>query len=146
MSGDAKQPKWVLEDAVLFIRAMQPFAWRCGYHLSLSGGVLNTGRSVNDLDILATPLGKGPAEDEFALRRSFTLLDVHLEKHEQLYEDPVWRGRYCGKMIELHITQRPMATRLMHWVKTRLGWKQEEMPPFEQMYADRLGDNGGDVH
>ena len=49
------KPMWTLETALAFIREHQPKVAPLGYYLALGGGVLNTGSSVNDLDIVAVP-------------------------------------------------------------------------------------------
>lgn len=128
--------EWSLNDALQFIRAMQPFAWRCGYHLSLGGSVLNTGRSSNDVDLIASPLGKGTPDAE-ALRRSFYFVGVQLEEHRQMYDDPIWRGTYAGKMVELHIHKDPIHRKLSRGIKSLFGMG-EEMPEYDEKYADRI--------
>ncbi len=52
---DVEKPSWTLDQALNLIRLLQPTAFEAGYHLNLGGGVLNHGKSNNDLDILAMP-------------------------------------------------------------------------------------------
>ena len=47
---------WSLNEALNFIRELQPRALTAGYCLSLGGGVLNHGFSRRNLDIFACPL------------------------------------------------------------------------------------------
>lgn len=46
---------WTLEEGLKFIRMCQPVAAAYGYNLSLGGGVLNSGKSEHDLDIVVAP-------------------------------------------------------------------------------------------
>ncbi len=43
---------WNMEEALLFIRNLQPVVKKYNFHLALAGGVLNNGYSVKDLDII----------------------------------------------------------------------------------------------
>lgn len=52
---NTESPSWTLDQALTLIRQLQPTAFEAGYHLNLGGGVLNHGKSNNDLDILAMP-------------------------------------------------------------------------------------------
>lgn len=47
--------RWTLEDALRYIRALQPVAMEAGWCILLGGGVLNKGWSDSDLDLLAYP-------------------------------------------------------------------------------------------
>lgn len=51
-----KQPMWVLENALIVVRDIQAAARPYGYHVALGGGVLNTGKSHNDLDLYCMPM------------------------------------------------------------------------------------------
>lgn len=44
-----------IDQALLLIRKLQPVVMEAGYYLALAGGVLNNGRSPNDLDLVAVP-------------------------------------------------------------------------------------------
>jgi hypothetical protein len=47
---------WLLDDALLLIRSIRTQCMdETGYYLALAGGVLNTGQSVRDLDLVAVP-------------------------------------------------------------------------------------------
>lgn len=50
---------WTLEEALVYIRALQPAAMRAGWCILLGGGVLNNGSSGRDLDLLAYPREQG---------------------------------------------------------------------------------------
>lgn len=64
---------WNLEQALYLIRALQPKARLCGYHLLLGGGVLNNGSSNHDLDLVAMP-GSHDPQDEDSLLEAFASL------------------------------------------------------------------------
>lgn len=51
-------PKWLLDDALGVIRALQPQTRQFGYHLCLGGGVLNKGESEKDLDLYFLPMNQ----------------------------------------------------------------------------------------
>ena len=57
MSSFSVPTRWVLDEALEIIRALQPESRRFGYHLCLGGGVLNKGESDKDLDLYFLPLG-----------------------------------------------------------------------------------------
>ncbi len=46
---------WTIEDALMWIRRMQPELSSVGYHVALGGGVLNKGFSMKDLDLYLLP-------------------------------------------------------------------------------------------
>lgn len=48
--------KWVLADALVLIRELQPIIFKWHYHVTLGGGVLNRGQSEKDLDLFFYPL------------------------------------------------------------------------------------------
>jgi len=50
---------WTLDEALPIIRSLQPHTRKFGYHLTLGGGVLNTGESKKDLDLFFLPLNHG---------------------------------------------------------------------------------------
>lgn len=56
MSGVAP---WTLDQALQFIRQHQPLVMERGWCLLLGGGVLNTGSSASDLDLLVYPRTRG---------------------------------------------------------------------------------------
>lgn len=47
--------KWTIEEGLALVRKHQQAAFERGYNLSLGGGVLNTGESEHDLDIVCAP-------------------------------------------------------------------------------------------
>ena len=47
---------WTLEEGLVLCRLLQPMLRPIGYHLTLGGGVLNTGKSKKDLDLFLLPL------------------------------------------------------------------------------------------
>lgn len=47
---------WKLKDGLALVRKLQPETRQFGYHLTLGGGVLNTGKSRKDLDLFFLPL------------------------------------------------------------------------------------------
>ena len=49
---------WTLDAALEWVRERQPVMMRNGWYLALAGGVLNRGRSTNDLDLVAMPRRK----------------------------------------------------------------------------------------
>jgi hypothetical protein len=48
--------RWTLEQGLELIRLLQPETRKFNYHLTLGGGVLNTGASDKDLDLFFLPL------------------------------------------------------------------------------------------
>ncbi len=46
---------WTLDESIELVRRLMPGAKECRYDLSLGGGVLRTGMSKNDLDIICGP-------------------------------------------------------------------------------------------
>ena len=50
-------PGWILEDALVLIRDIQPSIRGFQYHVVLGGGVLNKGWSGKDLDLYFLPFG-----------------------------------------------------------------------------------------
>jgi hypothetical protein len=61
-----KRPMWEVVGAIALIQSIQPEIKPLGYHVALAGGVLNTGRSDKDLDLVFVPLtnAKRPALGE----------------------------------------------------------------------------------
>lgn len=51
-----KTPMWTLDQALDLIRDLQPLVRELNYHITLGGGVLNTGESEKDLDLFFIPL------------------------------------------------------------------------------------------
>jgi hypothetical protein len=49
--------QWVLADALLLVRQIQPLLRERKWHVALGGGVLNTGESDKDLDLYFLPFG-----------------------------------------------------------------------------------------
>lgn len=47
---------WNLEQGRALIQQLQPLTREFGYHLTLGGGVLNTGASTKDLDLFFLPM------------------------------------------------------------------------------------------
>lgn len=52
----APEKLWRISDALTLIRSLQVSVKPFGYHITLGGGVLNTGSSRNDLDLYFLPL------------------------------------------------------------------------------------------
>lgn len=48
---------WTLEEGLGFVRQIQDASRLFGYHVTLGGGVLNTGSSEHDLDVYMLPMG-----------------------------------------------------------------------------------------
>lgn len=48
-------PVWVLDDAVAFVREIQPALHALRWHVALGGGVLNKGESGKDADLYVLP-------------------------------------------------------------------------------------------
>lgn len=48
--------RWTLPEALSLIRQLQPLIREKNYHITLGGGVLNTGESDKDLDLFIVPL------------------------------------------------------------------------------------------
>lgn len=46
---------WKLDEAVAFVRHLQPFVFAAGFHAGLLGSVLTKGESSKDLDVLLYP-------------------------------------------------------------------------------------------
>lgn len=55
---------WTLNDALALVRAIQPKSRDFGYHLTLGGGVLNTGKSKKDVDLYFLPLDNGKQKSD----------------------------------------------------------------------------------
>jgi hypothetical protein len=51
---------WSIMTALQLIRNIEPECRKFGYFLGLAGGVLRTGHSENDLDIMVMPLNLNP--------------------------------------------------------------------------------------
>lgn len=47
---------WNLQEALELIRKLQPKLYSIGFHVCLGGGILNYGKSPNDLDLYIIPL------------------------------------------------------------------------------------------
>ena len=98
-----KRAAWYLEEALQIIRMLQPSARSCGYHLALAGGVLNTGSSSNDLDIIVLPLGHGLSkESTFIKYLTFTMHHKVNYSHAYPRTDncDVHRFEYDGRYID----------------------------------------------
>lgn len=54
-------PTWTLQEALALVRDIQPIMREMGYHITLGGGVLNTGGSTHDLDLWFIPLNGYPS-------------------------------------------------------------------------------------
>lgn len=54
---------WKIHDALTLIRSLQSSVKAFGYHITLGGGVLNTGTSLHDLDIFFHPLERGNLQE-----------------------------------------------------------------------------------
>lgn len=63
---------WTLDQALATIRLLQPTAHKYGYHIGLGGGVLNTGFSAKDLDLMILPLN----QEEIMRDISMLLVDI----------------------------------------------------------------------
>jgi hypothetical protein len=59
-----KHKRWELDNALAFVRWLQPLAMQFGFWLALAGGVLNNGYSDNDLDLAAVPRGDAAQDTE----------------------------------------------------------------------------------
>lgn len=54
---------WTIEEGLELIRQMQRALKPLGFHVALAGGVLNTGKSLKDLDLVFLPLTHDEAPD-----------------------------------------------------------------------------------
>lgn len=73
-----RKRQWLLEEALLLIRSLQPLTRKYNYHLALGGGVLNNGFSRKDLDLYFMPLGNSEPNGEELVK----WLDGMWGKHE----------------------------------------------------------------
>jgi hypothetical protein len=60
--------KWTLEEAVAFVRSLQPAVLKCGFSLGLTGSTLTKGSSEHDVDLIVYPLRTNPEPDIHALQ------------------------------------------------------------------------------
>lgn len=75
----AEHVEWVLGDALVLIREIQPEAMELGYYIALAGGVLNKGSSGADLDLVAVPRTPDPDRRAFVtwIKERFTVIYYH---------------------------------------------------------------------
>jgi hypothetical protein len=102
---------WVLEDALEFVRKLDPVVRTAGYSVGLAGSVLTKGESPKDLDLLLFPLSteKVDVEDLVKTLREFGMRLIIDREHvkarwEKLgSEDEKWVEvwRYEGKRVDL---------------------------------------------
>lgn len=50
---------WTFEAALRFVRALEPLLAAAGFHVAMTGSVLNKGHSHNDLDLVLFPHDTG---------------------------------------------------------------------------------------
>lgn len=84
---------WSLEDGLKLVRAIQPGTRQFGYHLTLGGSVLNTGKSDKDLDLYFLPLSNGTPEDPTALVAWLTKMWGESEAIGQDYPEAIDREK-----------------------------------------------------
>ena len=100
---------WTLDEALTLIREHQAFARECDYNLALAGGVLNTGQSTNDLDILAVPRSANRQPNETPLverifggpNRALAMTDVYDGEDDELAGRILYRGQINDKNVDL---------------------------------------------
>lgn len=64
---------WILEDALVFVRKLErQLAATVGYHVAMTGSVLEKGHSHNDLDLVLFPHTTGKV-DMYVLRAALDL-------------------------------------------------------------------------
>ena len=81
----ASIPSWRIEDALEYLRALQPIAAEMGYNLSLGGGVLNKGYSIHDLDIVVAPAKERTMELDKCLEWIESLLECN-----EIVQNRIW--------------------------------------------------------
>jgi len=104
---------WTLEGALVLIRELQPNAMKAGYYLALAGGVLNSGASTNDLDLVAVPRTTNGTP---------LLLIDYLDSILEVSKDPIFKGvtnvlryRYRDSRIDIAlVSNRPHLHKEIH--------------------------------
>lgn len=102
---------WTLEQALGLIRELQPVMRDLHYHITLGGGVLNTGQSEKDLDLFFHPLNGYEKDSHTVLLSLMSMLGPYRAirdspdyGHTALfwYEEAVMFD-YLGKRIDAFI-------------------------------------------
>ncbi len=95
--------KWDIDEALNFVRKIQPVCMEAGYYIALCGGVLNKGFSNNDLDLVAMP--RTSLSKCEALRKAFDNLQFIPQKTWDLHTGEVRSYEYNGKPIEVSVVR-----------------------------------------
>jgi hypothetical protein len=91
---------WEMVDALALVRANQNACMRAGYYLALAGGVLNTGYSLSDLDLVAVPRSDSSSLPKFmkCLERIF---GAQTAPPQPVCSAQVLTFRYQDKSVEI---------------------------------------------
>ena len=100
---------WTLDDALTLIRQHQPLALKADCNLGLAGGVLNTGASTNDLDVLCVPRCARRKPDIATIVNAFfgpyqspEILSEYDGTDDELSGRMIFRGQVApGKRVDL---------------------------------------------
>lgn len=103
--GPQQEPNWRLDEALRLVRHLSPILLEAGWGIGLTGSVLLTGKSYNDVDIIVYPQNDGKIDRESlyqaliqgGLDQRFTVGEVHRAWHQQGSSDckhvEVWSVR-----------------------------------------------------
>jgi len=93
---------WTLDDALAYIRSLQPKFLELNYHLGLAGSVLNQGHSDNDLDIIIMGLHNKTDNNEDGLLEFLEHLGAFQISGDEydLGGRILFRSYYTGKKID----------------------------------------------
>lgn len=102
---------WTLDEALDFIRDLQPCMTALNYHVCLGGGVLNKGESEKDLDLFILPLNGYESAAREVVKELATILghsralrdgpDYYADAHFHFQE--AYKFTYNGKRIDIFI-------------------------------------------
>lgn len=114
VTPDTDPDPWTLDLALSFIRERQPNTMAAGYYLALAGGVLNTGSSKADLDLVVVPMGvKSDPSTLFSVLIEPLACDVLGAYHEPpsvIHNGVVFVGHdQAGRLIDIIVLDRLIA-------------------------------------
>ncbi len=89
---------WTLDEALKFIRHIQPIARQNNIHLALAGSIVNSGKSDNDLDIICMGMHNP---------------NIGLTQYNKFFEYLRTLGKFYGKFTDGYLAKNypPSITR-----------------------------------
>lgn len=96
---------WNLEDALSFIRTQQPLCMQAGYYLALAGGVLNKGKSLNDLDLVAMPMTEESCIEKLLVVLSKSVTVTIVDEKSVVSAVHITSSLTCDKLVEIAIVK-----------------------------------------